>query len=79
MALLKICLGSFGIKELILSLIGIGIVIGTGIDLHLETEIVKADLEKKTVTTSTGEVYEYGTLLLATGSTVSLHYNISLC
>jgi monodehydroascorbate reductase (NADH) len=40
-----------------------------GIDLHLESEIVKADLEKKTVTTSTGEVYQYGTLLLATGST----------
>lgn len=65
----------FGIKELISLLIDIGIVIETGIDLHLESEIVKADLEKKTVTTATGEVYQYGTLLLATGSTVSLHFS----
>ncbi|KAG0609671.1 hypothetical protein M758_7G005200 [Ceratodon purpureus] len=40
-----------------------------GIELKLETEIVKADVENKTVTTDKGEVYEYGTLLLATGST----------
>lgn len=65
----------FGIKELISSLIDVGIVIETGIDLHLESEIMKADLEKKTVTTSTGEVYQYGTLLVATGSTVSLYFN----
>lgn len=40
-----------------------------GIELKLETEIVKADLENKTVTTDKGDVYKYGSLLIATGST----------
>jgi len=40
-----------------------------GIELKLETEIVKADVEKKTVTTDKGDVYKYESLILATGST----------
>ncbi|XP_024385327.1 monodehydroascorbate reductase, seedling isozyme [Physcomitrium patens] len=40
-----------------------------GIELKLETEIVKADVENKTLTTNKGDIYEYGTLILATGST----------
>ncbi len=42
-----------------------------GIDLHLSTEIVKADVENKTVTTAAGVTYQYGTLIVATGATVS--------
>lgn len=68
----------FVIKEFISSLIDVSVVIEIGIDLHLETEIVKADVEKKTVETSTGEVYQYGTLLVATGSTVSLQFIFSM-
>lgn len=33
---------------------------------------MKADVENKTVTTDKGDVYQYGTLLVATGSTVSV-------
>lgn len=44
----------------------------SGIELKLETEIVKADVDAKTVTTDKGEVYAYGTLLIATGSTVGV-------
>lgn len=44
--------------------------IRSGIELKLETEIVKADVENKTVTTDKGDVYQYGSLLVATGSTV---------
>ncbi|XP_024396712.1 monodehydroascorbate reductase, seedling isozyme [Physcomitrium patens] len=40
-----------------------------GIELKLESEIVKADLENKTLTTDKGDVYSYGTLVIATGST----------
>ncbi|KAG0602818.1 hypothetical protein M758_10G043500 [Ceratodon purpureus] len=40
-----------------------------GIELKLDTKIVKADVENKTVTTDKGDVYQYGTLLVATGST----------
>lgn len=38
------------------------------IDLKLNTIIVKVDPKSKTVTTSEGEVYPYGKLILATGS-----------
>ena len=41
-----------------------------GIDLHLDTEVVKADMKSKTVTTATGDTYNYENLLIATGSTV---------
>jgi len=41
-----------------------------GIELKLETEIVEADVENKTVTTNKGDVYTYESLLIATGSTV---------
>jgi monodehydroascorbate reductase (NADH) len=40
-----------------------------GIELKLETEIVKADVKNKTVTTDKGDVYKYGTIIIATGST----------
>ncbi|CAK9213728.1 unnamed protein product [Sphagnum troendelagicum] len=40
-----------------------------GIDLPLSTEIVKADVENKTVTTAAGVTYQYGTLIVATGAT----------
>lgn len=33
---------------------------------------MKADVKNKTVTTDKGDIYQYGTLLLATGSTVSV-------
>jgi NADH dehydrogenase FAD-containing subunit len=33
---------------------------------------VKADVKNKTVTTNNGDVFQYGTLLVATGSTVSV-------
>jgi hypothetical protein len=33
---------------------------------------VKADVKNKTVTTNKGDVFQYGTLLVATGSTVSV-------
>jgi NAD(P)H-nitrite reductase large subunit len=46
-------------------------VANAGIDLHLSTEIVKADVENKTVTTAAGVTYHYGTLIVATGATVS--------
>lgn len=41
-----------------------------GIDLHLDTEVVKADMKSKIVTTATGDTYNYANLLIATGSTV---------
>ncbi|KAJ7554972.1 hypothetical protein O6H91_05G017900 [Diphasiastrum complanatum] len=40
-----------------------------GIDLILGTEVVKADVASKTLTTAYGAVYKYGTTLVATGST----------
>lgn len=43
-----------------------------GIDLHLSTEIAKADTKSKTITTTKGDTFEYGSLLIATGSTVSI-------
>lgn len=33
---------------------------------------MKADVENKTLTTNKGDIYEYGTLILATGSTVGI-------
>ncbi|XP_024529493.1 monodehydroascorbate reductase, seedling isozyme-like isoform X2 [Selaginella moellendorffii] len=41
-----------------------------GIDLILNTEVVKADLAAKALTTSEGHVYNYDILVVATGSTV---------
>ncbi|XP_042014499.1 monodehydroascorbate reductase [Salvia splendens] len=41
-----------------------------GISLILSTEIVKADLASKTLTSSAGETFKYQTLIIATGSTV---------
>ncbi|KAG0612700.1 hypothetical protein M758_6G046800 [Ceratodon purpureus] len=40
-----------------------------GIDLHLNSEIAKADTKSKTITTAAGKTFEYGSLLIATGST----------
>lgn len=40
-----------------------------GIDLHLSSEIAKADTKSKTITTAQGKTFEYGSLLIATGST----------
>ncbi|CAH2074288.1 unnamed protein product [Thlaspi arvense] len=42
-----------------------------GIELLLDTEIVKADLAAKTLVTGTGQVFKYQTLLAATGSSVT--------
>ncbi|CAN8257236.1 unnamed protein product [Cochlearia groenlandica] len=42
-----------------------------GIELILDTEIVKADLAAKTLVSSTGQVFKYQTLLAATGSSVT--------
>ncbi|KAF6148004.1 hypothetical protein GIB67_024179 [Kingdonia uniflora] len=41
-----------------------------GIELILGTEIVKADLASKTLTTATGATFKYDTLVIATGSSV---------
>ncbi|KFK24827.1 hypothetical protein AALP_AA8G030200 [Arabis alpina] len=41
-----------------------------GIELILDTEIVKADLAAKTLVTGTGQVFKYQTLIAATGSSV---------
>ncbi|PON36845.1 FAD/NAD-linked reductase [Trema orientale] len=41
-----------------------------GISLFLNTEIVKADISSKALTTSTGRIFKYQTLIIATGSTV---------
>lgn len=41
-----------------------------GIELVLSTEIVKADLASKTLTSAAGATFTYGTLVIATGSTV---------
>jgi monodehydroascorbate reductase (NADH) len=41
-----------------------------GIELILSTEIVKADLASKTLTSAAGATFTYETLLIATGSSV---------
>uniref|UniRef100_A0A2P2LQK9 monodehydroascorbate reductase (NADH) n=2 Tax=Rhizophora mucronata TaxID=61149 RepID=A0A2P2LQK9_RHIMU len=41
-----------------------------GIELILSTEIVKADLAAKSLTSATGETFKYHILIIATGSTV---------
>ncbi|KAI4348994.1 hypothetical protein L6164_009653 [Bauhinia variegata] len=41
-----------------------------GIELILSTEIVKADLAAKSLTSAGGETFKYQTLIIATGSTV---------
>ncbi|KMZ72399.1 Monodehydroascorbate reductase [Zostera marina] len=41
-----------------------------GIELILSTEIVKADVSSKTLTSASGETFKYDTLIIATGSTV---------
>ncbi|GAB4856421.1 hypothetical protein Ancab_014339 [Ancistrocladus abbreviatus] len=41
-----------------------------GIELILSTEIVKADLASKTLTSATGQTFKYDILIIATGSTV---------
>ena len=43
----------------------------SGIELILSTEIVKADLASKTLTSAAGANFTYETLLIATGSSVS--------
>jgi nitrite reductase (NADH) large subunit len=42
------------------------------VDLHLETEIIRIDPEKKMVETRKGEIYQYDKLLLATGSSANV-------
>jgi monodehydroascorbate reductase (NADH) len=49
----------------------------SGIELVLSTEIVKADLASKTLTSAAGDTFTYETLLIATGSSVSSHCNFS--
>lgn len=48
------------------------IFIVAGIELILSTEIVKADLASKTLVSAAGETFTYHTLVIATGSTVSI-------
>lgn len=47
-----------------------------GIALHLGTEIVKADLAVKYLTSATGERFDFQILIIATGSSVSLLVDI---
>lgn len=49
-----------------------------GIQLLLNTEIVKADLAGKLLTSAKGENFNYQTLVIATGSTVRLLVDIRL-
>ena len=49
-----------------------------GIELLLETEIVKADLASKTLVSGTGQVFKYQTLIAATGSSVRTNLSLSL-
>jgi len=42
-----------------------------GIELILSTEIVKADLSLKSLTSAAGETFKYEILIIATGSTVN--------
>lgn len=42
-----------------------------GIELVLSTEIVKADLFSKSLTSAAGEIFKFDNLIIATGSTVS--------
>lgn len=43
-----------------------------GIELILSTEIVKADLAAKTLSTTSGETFKFHILIIATGSTVNV-------
>ena len=43
-----------------------------GIELILSTEIVKADLAAKSLTSAGGETFNYQILIIATGSTVRI-------
>lgn len=43
-----------------------------GIELILRTEIVKADLATKILTSAAGETFKYQILIIATGSSVSV-------
>jgi monodehydroascorbate reductase (NADH) len=45
-----------------------------GIELFLSTEIVKADLSTKTLTSAAGAAFTYEILLIATGSSVCLYF-----
>jgi hypothetical protein len=45
-----------------------------GIELILSTEIVKADLSTKTLTSAAGANFTYEILLIATGSSVCLYF-----
>lgn len=49
----------------------INLTFSAGIELILRTEIVKADLGSKALTSATDETFKYDTLIIATGSTVS--------
>ncbi|KAI3861771.1 hypothetical protein MKX03_019564 [Papaver bracteatum] len=42
----------------------------SGIELIINTEIVKADLASKTLTSAAGAIFKYDVLLIATGSAV---------
>jgi hypothetical protein len=44
------------------------------IDLHLSTKIVNANVENKIATTTVGVTYQYGTLIVAIGTTMSLAF-----
>lgn len=44
----------------------------TGITLFLSTDIVKADLASKTLVSAAGDTFKYESLIIATGSTVSI-------
>ena len=46
-----------------------------GIELILSTEIVKADLSTKTLTSAAGATFTYDVLLIATGSSVCIYFS----
>jgi len=56
--------------------------VAAGIELILSTEIVKADLASKTLTSAAGAVFTFDNLIIATGSTVCsqmmTYYHINL-
>ncbi len=49
-----------------------------GVELILNTTIASADLKAKTLTSSTGDVYSFEKLIIATGASVSRRFHMLL-
>jgi len=65
---------SYGCYVMLLDTDDIYYNLSAGIELILSTEIVKADLSTKTLTSAAGANFTYEILLIATGSSVCLYF-----